>query len=634
MRILTAEFNKVFIVVDALDECAEKNRDTVLELLAHLQISGANILVTSRDHIYDSIAESELVDVQRVDIRGSTEDITLYVKARLLKQKRLARIIRTQPALRDEIITSIVASCDGMFLMATFQLESLGKHINAGKIRDALKVLPNTFPLIYDEAMLRIESNEDHSEEALRVLSFLIHARRPLSLMELQHFLAVTPGDADIREDYITDRDTLISICAGLIVVDDKSGIVRLVHFTAQEYFDGIAASKFPLGDQEMGRACLTYLSFNTFRDIASLSNTLHRYVLLKYIVHFWHMHISNHEVALKTPLSIFFEDHALIRAYSYFMREYHRDYFEDLFFHLSGDIPIHGHGGLHVAAAAGLPLVVSWLIETAIDVNSKDFTGRSPLVYSSEGGHAAVAHILLANGADVSDGRENYGTVLLSASSRGHEETVRLLLQHGADVNALGSRGESALLVASAGCHNTVVKLLLKNGADLNARTELVGYGTAVLDASARGHQAVVKLLLEHGADIKAKGKFHGNSLIAASAGGHVEVVKQLLDNGADVNANIVMYGELENTALLAASAGGHELVVRQLLKAGADVNTPGRSALIAASAGGYGSVVKLLLESGADINTLSQCYKSALDVVMCWLADSRVHTAHSGQG
>ncbi len=117
MRILTREFSKVFIVIDALDECAESNRDTFLEIVADLQTSGANVLITSRDHICDSITHSKLVGVQRIDIRGSTDDIAKFLNARLTKQRRLAQIIKNRASLHKEIVAAIVDSCQGMYVL-------------------------------------------------------------------------------------------------------------------------------------------------------------------------------------------------------------------------------------------------------------------------------------------------------------------------------------------------------------------------------------------------------------------------------------------------------------------------------------------------------------------------------------
>jgi len=206
MHILTRDFAKVFVVVDALDECAEKNRIIFLKLMAHLQTSGANILITSRDHVYDSIAHSELIGIQKVDISGTTDDITKFINSRLSQPNHLAQIIKAWPPLHKEIVTAIVGSCKGMFLMATFHIESLEKKHNAGEIRETLRSLPPTFDDIYDDAMNRIENDNHHSKLALQVLSFLVYARRQLTWLELQHFLAIRPGDTEFHDEYITDN--------------------------------------------------------------------------------------------------------------------------------------------------------------------------------------------------------------------------------------------------------------------------------------------------------------------------------------------------------------------------------------------------------------------------------------------
>jgi len=54
-------------------------------------------------------------------------------------------------------------------------------------------------------------------------------ARRPLSVAELQHALAVLPGMTQMDTDYVTDEDVLISVCAGLVVADKEQNIVRFV---------------------------------------------------------------------------------------------------------------------------------------------------------------------------------------------------------------------------------------------------------------------------------------------------------------------------------------------------------------------------------------------------------------------
>jgi hypothetical protein len=104
-----------------------------------------------------------------------------------------------------------------------------GKH-NLAAVRRALEILPKEMNGTYDVAMERIEQqNEDDKELAKQVFSWITHACRPLSIKELQHALAVMPGMTSMDPDAIIDEEILTSVCAGLIVIDEESSIVRLV---------------------------------------------------------------------------------------------------------------------------------------------------------------------------------------------------------------------------------------------------------------------------------------------------------------------------------------------------------------------------------------------------------------------
>jgi len=105
----------------------------------------------------------------------------------------------------------------------------VGKHTPAA-VRKALENLPKEVNDTYDEAMERIErQNEDDKELAKQVFSWITYACRPLSVTELQHALAVTPEKTNMDPDDIIDIEILTSVCAGLVVIDEKRSIIRLV---------------------------------------------------------------------------------------------------------------------------------------------------------------------------------------------------------------------------------------------------------------------------------------------------------------------------------------------------------------------------------------------------------------------
>jgi len=111
--------------------------------------------------------------------------------------------------------------------MAKLHIDSLASQRSASGVRNALKNLPTEVNVTYDEAMKRIQSAVDR-ELAERVLSWITYSRRPLSYKELQHALATIPQMTDMITEDLVDKSFLIDICAGLVVIDDQSHIVRL----------------------------------------------------------------------------------------------------------------------------------------------------------------------------------------------------------------------------------------------------------------------------------------------------------------------------------------------------------------------------------------------------------------------
>lgn len=82
---------------------------------------------------------------------------------------------------------------------------------------------------------LRKAYDDDDSKLAKTVLSWITYAERPLTTEKLWQALAVDPGDTDLKKDNILDVEDFVSVCAGLVTVDETSNIVRLIHYTTQE---------------------------------------------------------------------------------------------------------------------------------------------------------------------------------------------------------------------------------------------------------------------------------------------------------------------------------------------------------------------------------------------------------------
>ncbi|TKA81417.1 hypothetical protein B0A49_00656 [Cryomyces minteri] len=607
LRSVASGFSQVFLVVDALDECWEENntRAEFLHSIKEVKLF-ANTLVTSRPiPAIERVFEQE----PKQEIRASDGDVRAYVEAKIETE---LNHVSAKPSLQTEIVDKVAAKAKGMFLLAKLHVDSLANKPSIRDLREALDVLPEGIDDTYNTAMERVLSQSpDNVRLAKRVLSWFVYALRPLAVQELQHALAVRIGDVNLNEEALPFVGHLLSVCAGLVTIDTESNIIRLVHYTTQEYFERTRREHLPDGPISVASACLTYLSFDAFAEghckgDHELLSRLAQYPLLSYSAQYWGNHACGDHERLVVGLALDVLEHKPKLASAIQVVDSLRLGPPGYGQHFRKNIT-----GLHIAASFGLINTSCLLLDNGADVNAQGGNYGSALYVASSKGHETIVQLLLNKGADVNAQGRNYGSALQVASSEGYETIVQLLLNKGADVNARGGNYGSALLAASCKDHETIVQLLLNKGADVNAQGRR--YGNALQAASSMGHEKTVQLLLDEGADVNAQGGRFGNALQAALFIGHETTMQLLLDKGADFNAQGGAYGN----ALSVASFQGDEKIVQLLLNEGADVNAQGGrygNALQAASSMGHETTVQLLLDKGADVNAQGGCHGNAL--------------------
>jgi hypothetical protein len=104
-------YSRVFLVIDALDECrvSDGSLSTLLAEIRRLQDScGANLLVTSRP-IPD--IRSMFLTAAQLEIRATPEDVARYLQHHL---SRLPGFVQRNQELQEEIKTAIIESTQGM----------------------------------------------------------------------------------------------------------------------------------------------------------------------------------------------------------------------------------------------------------------------------------------------------------------------------------------------------------------------------------------------------------------------------------------------------------------------------------------------------------------------------------------
>lgn len=111
LQMVIISYSRVFIIVDALDECEASlaNRGRFLPDIFTLQAkTGVNIFATSR---FNQDIEKAFHGSLRLELRAARVDIEEYLNRRLLSFRRL---ISEDLPLREEIKSRIAESADGM----------------------------------------------------------------------------------------------------------------------------------------------------------------------------------------------------------------------------------------------------------------------------------------------------------------------------------------------------------------------------------------------------------------------------------------------------------------------------------------------------------------------------------------
>lgn len=125
------------------------------------------------------------------------------------------------------------------------------------------------------------------------------------------------------------------------------------------------------------------------------------------------------------------------------------------------------------IAASTGNLEAVKRLVSKGMDIDHRDFTGNTPLIYAARYARVELVQYLLRRGADV-NASTHWGTTALKASVRkGSLPVVRALLAAGADVDHLDNRHESALFDAVRYRRLWAVDMLLARSAHVDIRND-----------------------------------------------------------------------------------------------------------------------------------------------------------------
>ncbi|KAF5001056.1 hypothetical protein FDECE_11071 [Fusarium decemcellulare] len=269
MQGLVEDNNKLYLVVDAWDECHAEARGPFLKELMSLgdQIS---VFITSR---FTSDTDRSLSDFHRVKISANADDIRDYVSHCIAQNSRLQDFAQVDKSLEDDIKHKLIEESGRqksgvIFLLVRLHMESLQDEVLLEDVRKKLQTFQYDLNDKYRDIIERI-GNQTPSRQtiAINTLTWVTHARRPLLAKELQHALAVSPEDQQFKPGRMPRVDDIIAFSCGMVVFEPSSDTFRLVHNTARTFMEELTRNDTRFNDPH----CAISLVLGTYLCLPAL---------------------------------------------------------------------------------------------------------------------------------------------------------------------------------------------------------------------------------------------------------------------------------------------------------------------------------------------------------------------------
>jgi ankyrin repeat domain-containing protein 50 len=506
-----------------------------------------------------------------------------------------------------------------------------------------LKSFPSNIEDVYRRTLARI-SNESrkHASLAKAVLVWVLNASRSMTIEELERAVITFPGSRKFERSRRVPGATLVSLCGGLITVEEESRLVRLVRkfprdtqfamsthqstdYTAKETLAELLREEFPHPHSLLAAVCMTHLTDHGFRNTTISSEEEFKTVLksdplLAYASEAWayHSQESLHVEETERRTAQFMKDINAFPAFTsldrtttfdiltplHILALYHlplRLYQEPT--NLNAITIIYRQSVLKLASQFGHEeLVASLIAFSEVSVNLLDIDGWSALMMAAMFRHEGIVAILLAHPEiQVNLTKKGQGwSALIMAAAYGNEGTVKVLLMDPEiQVNLVDSGGRSALMYAAGFGREGTLELLLACS-DIKVNLTDNNESSALMMAARYGQEGTVKLLLVV-PEIQVNvidGDRRRTALMWAACDGHTATVKLLL---AHPSIQVNLANRHGSTALLLAAQYGHKDTVEQIVNTGVatingfdnDRDTP----IKIAAQDGHEEIVRLLL-------------------------------------
>ncbi|KAI5839577.1 hypothetical protein DFP73DRAFT_458816, partial [Morchella snyderi] len=222
-------FDQAYVIFDALDECdAVLQRKELIPLIRRMTQSGSfKLFISSRVEM--SLGHQDIFDAShgglKITILARDEDINLYIEEKINENPRFRNLLG-KGRYKEVIVSVLMAYSQKLFLLVDLHIRYLCQQPTLRKVfieLENLKEYTNSRNAIlaqtYSMILTSIQSQpQSRVKLAIETLSWLVKAQRTLTIQELKQAISVKPGDREIDESDMPDKETLVAVCAGLVV--------------------------------------------------------------------------------------------------------------------------------------------------------------------------------------------------------------------------------------------------------------------------------------------------------------------------------------------------------------------------------------------------------------------------------
>ncbi|KAF4969730.1 hypothetical protein FSARC_3073 [Fusarium sarcochroum] len=501
LRSLSEYFTRIYIMVDALDECQSAGgcRAKFLETLFDFQDTiNVNMITTTRPIPEIIQLFWKRKNAVKLEVQANKVDLQRYLDGQL---GRLPDFVRDDPVLQSKVKNKIVDAVGGMFLLATFHLESLIEEPTVGDLEIALENLPRDFFQTYDQTIERIRRQNDSAQKlAAKVLGWVVFAKGPLKCEELQDAVIIQLGKSNSDERFKPSAEKMVSVCAGLVDHNLRTQELSLVHYTVHEYLQSQAARNgwFENMRAHVAHLCMAYLESDMNKYLKGCSRKRPRVSLFGYVHNYWATHVRENESLCQDAIMNLFDNNDREQTAKFIYR------FDRCGNSTSYNI-ITGRNPFHFAANYGFFKTTTLLLSKydLVCINRQDSNDKTPLYYAVLHSFQAIVALLLQNGAQV-----NAMDILAAAQYHPQLDILNLLISSGVSIDT--HRGGWLWFLAAARRCERLREIAIQLGVKINARnsqgnTPLVAMfymSMETLKLQNAGFLSSVEILLQNGAD------------------------------------------------------------------------------------------------------------------------------------